>query len=239
MLWEWSNPPWNLANFSRVWGNPVAAAPDFTCPGKFMLSVRKPDGDIAQLRCMGLNGTQAQRAAEFCNSYMSKDGLKIAATPTEAAAMAAKEKLPVLVICCPYGETQGMPGYLTTPANKLQSYLAAHPQALKTWSQCIILPAPFKQLPNGQFGYTDKEKQELLQLESTLCGPCASGEITPLTQALQAAISHSRSAFPIVCWLSQERNVSGVLNINPISTEPEKALHNITPLSTSPAPRNR
>ncbi len=238
-LWEWSNPPWNLANFSRVWGKPVAAYPDFTCPGEFMLCVRKPDVDIAQLRCMGLKGAQAQRAADFCNSFMLEDGLKIASSPTEAAAMAAKEKLPVLVVCCPYGETQGMPGYLTTPANKLMSYLVAHPQAVKTWSQCIILPAPFKQLPNGQFGYTDKDKQTLLQLESTLCGPCASGEITPLTQALQAAISHSRSKFPIVCWLSQERHVSGVLNINPISTEPEDSLHHITPLSTPPSTGGR
>ena len=236
-LWEWSNPPWNLANFSRVWGKPVAAYPDFTCPGQFMLSVRKPDGDIAHLRCLGLKGAQAQRAAEFCNSFILQNGLKMASSPTEAAAMAAKEKLPVIVVCCPYGETQGMPGYHTTPANKLISYLSAYPQAMKAWSQCIILPAPFKQLPNGQFGYTAKEKQELLQLESTLCPPRLAGEITPLAQALQAAINHSRSAFPIVCWLSKERHESGVHNINPISTEPTEALQLITPLTTPPTNR--
>ena len=238
-LWEWSNPPWHLANFSRIWGKPVAAAPDFTCPGKFMLSVRKPDGDIAQLRCMGLKGKQAQRAAEFCNSYMMKDGLKIAASPAEAAAMAGKDKLPVIVVCCPYGETQGMPGYHTTPANKLLSYLAANPQATQAWSNCIILPAPFKQLSNGQFGYPDKEKQALLQLESQLCPPGVAGEITPLAQALQAAISHSRSDFPIICWLSTERHESGVLDINPISSEPAEALLHLTPLTTPPTADSR
>lgn len=229
--WEWKNPPWYLANFSKVWGKPIAAYPDFTCPGQQILVVRKPDGDTAHLRCLGLAGAQAKQAADFCKSHAPLSALKLATSPAQAAELAAAHKLPVLVICCAYGDTPTLPGYNVPAATRLQSYLAAHPEAATVWgNSCILLPAPFKQLPNGSFGYPAQEKEALLKLEAKLCPNSTPGAETPLARALKAVSSNNRPRGIVVCWLNPQHHECGTLNINPISTRPEAALQTLSPL---------
>ncbi|MBR2126050.1 MAG: hypothetical protein IJ943_04885 [Akkermansia sp.] len=230
-LWEWKNPPWYLANFSKVWGKPIAAYPDFNCPGQHILVVRKPDGDTAHLRCLGLAGAQAKQAADFCKSYAPQSALKLATSPGQAAELAAAYKLPVLVICCAYGDTPTLPGYNVPAATRLQSYLASHPEAAAVWgNSCILLPAPFKQLPNGSFGYPAQEKEALLKLEAKLCPNSTPGAETPLARAMKAVSSNNRPRGIVICWLNPQHHECGTLNINPISTRPEEALQTLTPL---------
>ena len=175
------------ANAPRITGRPIASMPDFGHPGAWFMAVVDEAGSIHWLRTWGMTDQAAEQAAAFCrdNNQRYAAGLRMAATPQQALAMAKEHQLPILLVSC----ISNMGGFEDSSA--LLQYMQLYPEAAGIWAgQYIILPVK-PPIGNGNQprSFPDPQRHELLELERSF-----TPEVTPDTshtaRMLDASLSN-------------------------------------------------
>ncbi len=204
---------------SLLGGTVLGADTDLSCAGNYILYIKQKSGVRAVTTdSPELKGEEKQKALQYCAnpSNLRHTAPIMAASAHEAAQLAAKHKLPVLVLqASPQNQRY---------ASALNMYRDLYPESGELLrSRCILLPVS-KDLLSGE------KRDELLQLEQELA-PGTPGDNSPMAQALAAGNMELFGKIS-ACILHDGRSECGYLTLTPI-IPPATAWFNLVPFQTT------